>query len=147
MKASTGLGRIPELALRQRRQGLAKQLPPVTEILRGSLVERYVTCGNPTCKCAKGKRHGPIWYLTVTLGRGRTTGGILPEEKVAEVRGWIENYHKLRDHLEKISEINRELLRASALGSKSTNEGDSQCPAWERKIEPWVLSCIYEKAR
>jgi hypothetical protein len=111
MKASTGLGRLPELALRQRRQGLARQLPPVTEILRGSLVKRYVTCGNPACKCAKGERHGPIWYLTVTRGRGRTTGGIIAEETVAEVRGWIENYHKLKDHLEKISEINRELLR------------------------------------
>jgi hypothetical protein len=111
MKASTGLGRLPELALRQRRQGLAKQLPPVTEILRGSLVERYVTCGNPACKCAKGERHGPIWYLTVTLGRGRTTGGIVSEEKVVQVRGWIENYHKLKDRVEKISEINRELLR------------------------------------
>ena len=43
-----------------------------------------------------------MWYLTVTLGRGRTTGGIIPGEKVAEVRGWIENYHKLKDHLEKI---------------------------------------------
>jgi hypothetical protein len=111
MKASSGLGRLPKLALRQRRKGLAAQLPPVTDILRGSLVERYVTCGNPACKCAKGKRHGPIWYLTVTLGRGRTTGGIIPEEKVSEVRGWIENYHKVKDHLEKISEINRELLR------------------------------------
>ena len=28
-----------------------------------------------------------------------------------EVRGWIENYHKLKDQLEKISDINRELLR------------------------------------
>src|SRR5450631_2605435 len=111
MKASIGLGRLPELALRQRRQGLAKLLPPVAETLRGSLIERYVTCGNPACKCAKGERHGPIWYLTVTLGRGRTTGGIVSEEKVAEVRGWIENYHKVKDHLEKISEINRELLR------------------------------------
>jgi len=52
-----------------------------------------------------------MWYLTVTLGRGRTTGGIIPSEKVDEVRGWIENYHRLKDHLEKISEINRELLR------------------------------------
>jgi hypothetical protein len=38
------------------------------------------------------------------------------EEKVAEVRGWIENYHienyhKVKGHLEKISEIDRELLR------------------------------------
>lgn len=111
MKASSGLGRLPELALRERRKGLAQQLPPLTEILRGSLLERYVTCGNPSCKCAKGERHGPSWYLTVTLGPGRTTGGIVPEEKVAEVRGWIENYHKLKDHLEKISDINRELLR------------------------------------
>lgn len=111
MKASSGLGRVPELALRERRKGLAQQLPPVTEILRGSLLERYVTCGNPACKCAKGERHGPSWYLTVTLGPGRTTGGIVAPEKVAEVRGWIENYRKVKDHLEKISEINRELLR------------------------------------
>jgi hypothetical protein len=111
VKASSGLRRLSELALRQRRQGLAQQLPPVTEILRGSLVERYVTCGNPACKCAKGERHGPIWYLTVTLGPGRTTGGIIPTENVEEVRRWIENYHKLKDQLEKISEINRELLR------------------------------------
>jgi len=111
VKASEGLSRLPDLALRQRRQGLAKLLPPVTDILRGSLVERYVTCGNPACKCAKGERHGPIWYLTVTLGRGRTTGGIVPADRVDEVRAWIENYHKLKDQLEKISEINRELLR------------------------------------
>jgi hypothetical protein len=111
VKASTGLKRLPELALRERRQGLAQQLPPVAETLRGSLIERYVTCGNPSCKCAKGDRHGPVWYLTVTLGRGRTTGGIVPAEKVDQVRGWIENYHKVKDHLEKISEINRELLR------------------------------------
>ena len=111
MKASRGLSRLSELALRKRRQGLAKLLPPVTEILRGSLVERYVTCGNPACKCARGERHGPMWYLTVTLGRGRTTGGIVSEERVAAVRRWIENYHQLKEHIEKISEINRELLR------------------------------------
>ncbi|MGI8742308.1 MAG: DUF6788 family protein [Bryobacteraceae bacterium] len=111
MKASSGLGRLSELALRQQRQGLAKQLPSVTDILRGSLVERYVTCGNPACKCAKGERHGPIWYLTVTLGPGHTTGGIIAADQLEEVRGWIENYHQLKENLEKISEINRELLR------------------------------------
>jgi hypothetical protein len=52
-----------------------------------------------------------MWYLTVTLGRGRTTGGIIPNDQVDEVRAWIENYRKLKEQLEKISEINRELLR------------------------------------
>ena len=111
MKAGKGLGRLSDLALRQRRLGLAKQLPPVTEILRGSLVQRYVTCGNPACKCAKGVRHGPLWYFTVTLGPGRTTGGIVAPEKVAQVRGWVDNYRRVKKRLEKISEINRELLR------------------------------------
>src|SRR6202162_6355307 len=101
MKASEGLGRLSELALRQRRLGLAKQLPPVTEVLRGSLVQRYVTCGNPACKCAKGERHGPLWYLTVTLGPGRTTGGIVASEKVEQVRGWADNQHKDKGQLEK----------------------------------------------
>jgi hypothetical protein len=123
VKASSGLGRLSELALRQRRKGLAQQLPPVTDILRGSLVERYVTCGNPSCKCAKGARHGPVWYLTVTLGRGRTTGGIIPTEYVDQVRGWIENYHRLKDHLEKISEINRELLRRQRQQQRKRRSG------------------------
>ena len=97
--------------MRQRRQGSAQLVPPLAEILRGSLVERYVTCGHPACKCARGERHGPVWYLTVTRGRGRTTGSIIARENLQQVRGWIENYHKRKDHLEKISEINRELLR------------------------------------
>jgi hypothetical protein len=111
MKASSRFRKISDLALRRRRQGLVKLLPSAEQVLRGSLVERYVTCGNPNCKCARGERHGPIWYLTVTLGPGRTTGGIVPAEKVEEVRHWIENYQIFREKLEKISEINRELLR------------------------------------
>ena len=111
MKASKGLGKVSELALRQRRQGLVKLLPPAGEVLRGSLVERYVTCGNPSCKCARGERHGPMWYLTVTLGPGRTTGGIISADEVEQVRRWIENYQRLKGDLERISEINREMLR------------------------------------
>jgi hypothetical protein len=88
MKASTGLSRLHELALRQRRLGLAR-----TAATRRREAVRFA---------------GGV--LTVTLGRGRTTGGIIPDEKLAE-GGWIENYCKVKDHLEEISEINRELLR------------------------------------
>ncbi len=111
MKASSNPGKLSTLALRQRRQGLVKLLPPLGDILRGSLIERYVTCGNPACKCARGERHGPVWYLTVTLGRGRTKGGLVAADQLAQVQHWIANYHQVREHLERISEINRELLR------------------------------------
>ena len=64
-----------------------------------------------------------MWYLTVTLGRGRTTGGIIPPDKVEEVRSWIANYHKVKDHLEKISEINREMLRRQREQQRKSKHG------------------------
>lgn len=111
MKASKALAKLSDLALQRRRRGLAQLLPPAEETLRGSLVERYVTCGNPSCKCAHGERHGPVWYLTITLGPGRTTSAIVPQELLEQVRRWIANYRRVKGDLEKISEINRELLR------------------------------------
>jgi hypothetical protein len=113
MKERMALGKLPVLALQQRRQGLAKLLPPTEEVLRGSLIERYVSCGNPDCRCARGQKHGPVWYLTVTLGAGRTAGWVVPQAQVDQVRRWIENYRRVKGDLEKISDINHELLRRS----------------------------------
>jgi uncharacterized protein YydD (DUF2326 family) len=64
-----------------------------------------------------------MWYLTVTLGPGRTSGGIISNEKVAEVRSWIENYRQLKDQIEKISEINRELLRRERVRERKSKKG------------------------
>jgi hypothetical protein len=105
------LSKISTLALRNRKDGLTRLLPPLGEVLRGSLLERYLTCGNPDCKCARGERHGPVWYLSVTLDQTHRTGTTVPPEQVEQVRRWIDNYHQVKNHLEKISDINRELLR------------------------------------
>lgn len=105
------LSRISTLALRNRKDGLTKLLPPLGEVLRGSLLERYLTCGNPDCKCARGERHGPVWYLSVTLDQTHRSGTTVPPEQLEQVRRWIDNYHQVKNHLEKISDINRELLR------------------------------------
>jgi hypothetical protein len=105
------LARLSLLALRQRREGLTRLLPPLSEVLRGSLMERYLTCGNPACKCARGERHGPVWYLSVTLDQSHRIGRTVSADQVEQVRRWIENYHQVKERLEKISDINRELLR------------------------------------
>jgi hypothetical protein len=105
------LSKLSELALRHRRAGLTKVLPPLGKVLRGSLEERYLTCGNPDCKCARGQRHGPVWYLSVTLDKTHRAGRTVPDDQVEQVRHWIENYHRVKEHLEKISDINRELMR------------------------------------
>lgn len=118
MKERENLAKLSTLALRQRRQGLTKLLPPLGETLRGSLMERYLTCGNADCKCARGERHGPIWYLSVTLDQSHRTGSTVPPAQVQQVRRWIENYHQVKERLEKISDINRELLRRQKIKSK-----------------------------
>jgi len=111
MAERENLSRLSTLALRSRRQGLTRLLPPLQEILRGSLMERYLTCGKPDCRCARGQRHGPVWYLSVSLDQAHRTGSTVPSHQVEQVRRWIENYHRVKDRLEKISDINRELLR------------------------------------
>ena len=77
------LSKLSTLALRNRREGLTKLLPPLREILRGSLMERYLTCGKPDCKCARGERHGPVWYLSVSLDQAHRKGtyGALPSSR------------------------------------------------------------------
>ena len=119
MAERENLSRLSLLALQKRREGLTKLLPPLGEILRGSLMERYLTCGNPTCKCARGERHGPIWYLSVTLDQSHRIGSTVPTEQVEQVRRWIDNYHRVKERLEKISDINRELLRRQKRQSRS----------------------------
>jgi len=111
MVAREKLSKLSDLALRQRREGLTRVLPPLAEVLRGSLMERYLTCGNPACKCARGERHGPVWYLSVTLDQTRRAGCTVPGDQVEQVRRWIENYHRVKESLEKVSDINRELMR------------------------------------
>ena len=54
----TPFHRTSTLALRQRMAILLRQaaLPP--NLLRASFVERFTTCGKPTCACASGPKHG-----------------------------------------------------------------------------------------
>jgi hypothetical protein len=111
MEEREKLAKLSDLALRNRRQGLTQVLPPLAEVLRGSLMERYLTCGNPDCKCVRGQRHGPVWYLSVTLDQSHRAGCTVPANQVEQVRQWIANYHQVKQHLEKISDINRELMR------------------------------------
>jgi hypothetical protein len=119
MQERESLAKLSLLALQKRREGLVKRMPPLAETLRGSLLERYFTCGKPNCKCARGERHGPLWYLSITLGPARTTGNTVPPEQLDRVRAWIENHQRVKQYLEKISDINRELLRRERKKNKA----------------------------
>ena len=92
------------------RQTLIAQLPITGEILRGSLIERMVHHTRGCTICAGGGGH-PLWVLTVGYAGGRTRQFSLRREQVEGVRRWLGNYHKLREALEAICELNHALLR------------------------------------
>jgi len=97
--------------LTDRRRRIAKALPPFEEILRGSVVTRSLSCGKPGCRCAAGELHDAT-YLSVTLSGGRTEQISLPARLVPQARRWVANYVKWWKAVEKVSEVNRLLLRA-----------------------------------
>src|SRR5471030_1235868 len=98
-------------ALKRRRQALLRRLPPLKSILRGSLIERYKSCGKPGCKCAEGPGHGPKYYLSVSFPGRRPQMDYVPQADHADVTERLANYHRVREIIEEICEINRELLR------------------------------------
>jgi alkanesulfonate monooxygenase SsuD/methylene tetrahydromethanopterin reductase-like flavin-dependent oxidoreductase (luciferase family) len=97
--------------LLERRQALASALPAFAAIVRGSLVTRYRRCGKPTCHCVGTEGHGPAHYLVVTLKPGKTEQILLSEQMLPVARQYLDNYNRWWAALEKVSAVNRRLLR------------------------------------
>lgn len=117
--------------LLERREQEASSLPPFSEIVRGSLLTRYRRCGKPTCHCATTKGHGPAHYLVVTLKPGKTQQILLSEEMLPVARRMVDNYRRWWEAVEKVSEVNRQLLRmrAEELGGGEETTGKKSGPA------------------
>ena len=99
-------------ALRKRRQALVKQLGRLEPfILRGSLIERFKRCGKAGCKCAQGPGHGPKYYLSISQPGARPQMDYVPTEYIQQVSEYLHNFQQVRQLLEKICNLNRELLR------------------------------------
>jgi Family of unknown function (DUF6788) len=104
----------PAKRLLEQREILTSGLPSFAEIVRGSLVTRYRRCGKPTCHCAKSRGHGPAHYLVVTLKPGKTEQILLSEAMLPVARQFLDNYKRWWAALEKVSAVNRRLLRLRA---------------------------------
>lgn len=106
------------------RQRALRDLPPLEEIVRGSVFARRVRCGKPSCHCAGTPGH-PATYLSVTFAGGRCEQISLPAELVPLARRWVANYRKWWRAMEKVSALNREILRqqraaTGAVGGKKS---------------------------
>jgi hypothetical protein len=64
----------------------------------GSLVQQRVVCGKPGCRCQRGQKHGPLYYL-YWKEQGRSRSLYVPREKVAELRSQIQSYRRFQKEL------------------------------------------------
>jgi len=98
-------------AVLRKRGKLAAALPFTAEIVRGSLLRSVIRHRTGCAVCANGEGH-PVWVLTVSYPGGGTKQISLRPEQKPVVEQWLRNYHKLKASLERLCELNLELLRA-----------------------------------
>ena len=94
----------------RKRQRLAADLPPLTEILRGSLLQRIIRHKKGCAKCDAGGGH-PVSVLTVGYPGGITKQFSIRPELKPQVERWLKNYRQLKARLEEICETNHAFLR------------------------------------
>jgi hypothetical protein len=105
-----------EQAIRKRER-LAARLSNLDNVVRGSLLQRTVHHSRGCPKCARGEGH-PLWVLNVGYPGGKTRQISIRPQQVKQVRRAIDQFHKIKDTLEAISEINQFLLRLDRMESK-----------------------------
>ncbi len=97
-------------AIPEARTKLAAAIRSTTEILRGSLLHRHIRHRTGCAVCAQGPGH-LVWVLTVSYPGGRTKQISLSTPQIPRVRQWLRNYRKLKETLERICQLNQQLLR------------------------------------
>jgi hypothetical protein len=83
-----------------------KDLVTAAELmLWGSLVPVYRKCGKPTCHCATGAKHGPVWYLS-RRESGRTRMWYVPPELLPAVQQGVAAFHRYREVGQRLAAAN-----------------------------------------
>lgn len=86
------------------RDQLRASLPPLTDIIRGSLLREF----HDGCPCHPKGRYGPYWRLSIHQG-GRTTMRQLKGRQLIAVRRAVKNYERWWNACLRIFELNTQI--------------------------------------
>jgi len=81
---------MPSSSAEAKFQQLKNQILELGFVRPGSLVRRYMPCGNPSCRCmaTPPHLHGPYYQWSWKTG-GRTSSVSLSAEQAALCRQWV----------------------------------------------------------
>ena len=96
------------------RQQIVQQMPDPATVLPGSLLSRMVRCNKAGCRFCekgKGKGHGPVWILSVSLGNRQVRQIPIPREMKKEVEESLRAFAQMQKLLKQIAQVNLDLLK------------------------------------
>jgi hypothetical protein len=85
---------------------LKRALADLGLVRPGSLVERYMPCGRPSCKCmgAPPALHGPYYQWSHKI-RGKTVTRRLSTAQADACREWLRNHRHLKATVRKMEAL------------------------------------------
>jgi hypothetical protein len=98
--------------LLRQRELLLEEMSQLTLLLHGSWIERYSTCTRKGCKCHRGQRHGPRYYLVINED-GRQRQKYIPSLQVDTAKRGLAQYKRLQDIVDSITQLNLLIIKES----------------------------------
>jgi hypothetical protein len=86
-----------------------KQLQAKSPVLAASLVTLRRACGNPNCRCARGKKHLGH-YLTWKV-KAKTHTAYVPVELVAQTQQWTQEHRRLKQLTRELTQLALALIQ------------------------------------
>ena len=96
-------------AERQLRSRLSQVIYDSGGLMRATLSVREKVCGKRNCKCAQGEKHLALYLVSKQDKEVRQL--FIPSSLEPQVRGWIDEYQRVQDLVEQISEMYWEKAR------------------------------------
>jgi hypothetical protein len=95
--------------LEAKKAGLLSKIQGCSGMLQGSLVVLYRKCGKKGCRCERGEKHGPAYYLSSKEG-GVTQMVYVPVSRLEEVKKAMEAFSRYWELGVKLSRLNLEQM-------------------------------------
>lgn len=96
-------------SLIKQREKLLREIQGCAGMLQGSLVTLYRRCGKKGCRCERGEKHGPAYYLSYKEG-GVTRMVYVPASRLEEVQRAMAAFSRYWELGVRLSRLNLELM-------------------------------------
>jgi len=103
----------PTPAQRAQAAAIAAAIAEIGFALPGTLTDRPMRCGHPSCRCHADPPalHGPYHQWTRKVA-GTTVTRFLSDDQLADYRDWFDNQRRLRQLLHQLEELSLAIVEA-----------------------------------